>query len=103
VVVYPSNKPDTFVGLAACLADAPRTRVPAPHGRVPEQELGRRCRLLRLWDAPPDRGDDFLRAHAGSVRAVVSSGGSGAGAKLIDALPGLEIIFRILFRRRRPR
>jgi lactate dehydrogenase-like 2-hydroxyacid dehydrogenase len=91
------------VSLAACLADAPGLVLSFamdsfvvlmlhPMDEYLEQELGRRCRLLRLWDAPPDRRDDFLRAHAGSVRAVVTGGGSGAGAKLIDALPGLEII-----------
>ncbi|GJN20454.1 hypothetical protein PR202_gb07835 [Eleusine coracana subsp. coracana] len=57
-----------------------------------EQELGRRFRLLRLWDLPPDRRDDFLRAHAGSVRAFVTGGGDGADAAIIDALPCLEII-----------
>ncbi|KAL6642995.1 hypothetical protein ACP70R_021176 [Stipagrostis hirtigluma subsp. patula] len=58
-----------------------------------EQELARRCRLLRFcWDAPPDRRDAFLRAHAGSVRAVVTGGVAGAGAALIDALPRLEIV-----------
>ncbi|TVU30876.1 hypothetical protein EJB05_22523, partial [Eragrostis curvula] len=57
-----------------------------------KQELGRRFQLLRLWDAPPDRHDDFLRANAESIRAVVTGGGSGADAALIDALPGLEII-----------
>ncbi|GJM84423.1 hypothetical protein PR202_ga00091 [Eleusine coracana subsp. coracana] len=57
-----------------------------------EQELGCRFRLLRLCDSPPDRRDDFLRAHAGSVRAIVTGGGDGADAALIDALPGLEII-----------
>jgi len=59
-----------------------------------EQELDRRCRLLRLWDAPHDRRGEFLRAHASSIRAVVTGGGSGAGgdAELIDALPRLEII-----------
>lgn len=57
-----------------------------------EMELDRRFRLLRLWESPPDRRDDFLRAHAGSIRSIVTGGGSGGDAALIDALPGLEII-----------
>ena len=58
-----------------------------------EQELGRRCRLLRFcWDSPQDRRDDFLRTHGPSVRALVTGGGCGGDAALIDALPRLEII-----------
>ncbi|KAF8723354.1 hypothetical protein HU200_021878 [Digitaria exilis] len=60
-----------------------------------EQELGRRCRLLRFcWeDSPQDLRDDFLRTHGPSVRALVTVGASsGADAALIDALPRLEII-----------
>ncbi|XP_062204832.1 hydroxyphenylpyruvate reductase-like [Phragmites australis] len=58
-----------------------------------EQELDRRCRLLRFcWDSPPDRRQGFLRTHSTSIRAVVTSGGSGADAALIDALPRLEIV-----------
>ncbi|KAJ1295648.1 hypothetical protein BS78_01G239000 [Paspalum vaginatum] len=57
-----------------------------------EQELDRRFRLLRLGDAPPDRHADFLRAHAASVRPVVTSCGSGCDAALIDQLPRLQIV-----------
>lgn len=58
-----------------------------------EQELDRRCRLLRLWEAPEgDRRAEFLRSHASSIQAVVTGGGSGAAGALIDALPRLEII-----------
>jgi len=58
-----------------------------------EQELGRRCRLLRFcWDSPQDRRDDFLRTHGPSVRALVTGGGCGGDAALIDALLRLEII-----------
>ncbi|CAN6283044.1 unnamed protein product [Urochloa humidicola] len=58
-----------------------------------EQELGRRCRLLRFcWDSPPDSRDAFLREHGPSVRALVTGGGAGGDAALIDALPRLEII-----------
>uniref|UniRef100_K4ALA3 D-isomer specific 2-hydroxyacid dehydrogenase catalytic domain-containing protein n=1 Tax=Setaria italica TaxID=4555 RepID=K4ALA3_SETIT len=64
-----------------------------PWTRTLEQELGRRCRLLRFcWDSPQDRRDEFLRTHGPSVRALVSGGGSGCDAALIDALPRLEII-----------
>ncbi|KAL6883370.1 hypothetical protein ACP4OV_010784 [Aristida adscensionis] len=58
-----------------------------------EQALDRRCRRLRFcWDAPPDRRAAFLRAHAESIRAVVTGGVAGAGAEIIDALPRLEIV-----------
>jgi hypothetical protein len=45
-----------------------------------EQQLDRRCRLIRFWESPPDRRDDFLRTHAGSIRDAHH----GADAKLID-------------------
>ena len=58
-----------------------------------EQELDRRCRLHRFWEAPPGAPrDEFLRAHAGSIRAVVGNASYGADAALIDALPALEIV-----------
>ncbi|KAL5231976.1 hypothetical protein ABZP36_030752 [Zizania latifolia] len=57
-----------------------------------EQELDRRCRLVRLWESPPDRRADFVRAHAASIRAVVGNASHGVDAALIDALPALEII-----------
>ncbi|RLN22823.1 hypothetical protein C2845_PM07G39770 [Panicum miliaceum] len=58
-----------------------------------EQELDRRCRLHRFWEAPPGAPlDEFLRAHAGSIRAVVSNPAYGVDAALIDALPELEIV-----------
>ncbi|XP_022682670.1 hydroxyphenylpyruvate reductase [Setaria italica] len=58
-----------------------------------EQELDRRCRLHRFWEAPPGPPrDEFLRAHAGSIRAVVGNASYGADAALIDALPALEIV-----------
>ncbi|KAL6627134.1 hypothetical protein ACP70R_030860 [Stipagrostis hirtigluma subsp. patula] len=57
-----------------------------------EKELDRRFRLIRLWDSPPERRDDFLRANAGAIRAVVGNANYGADAALIDALPALEIV-----------
>ncbi|GJN38201.1 hypothetical protein PR202_gb27221 [Eleusine coracana subsp. coracana] len=63
-----------------------------PFNAYLEQELDRRCRLIRFWESPPERRDEFLRAHAGSIRAVVGNANHGADAKLIDALPALEIV-----------
>uniref|UniRef100_A0A8R7UPX4 Glyoxylate reductase n=2 Tax=Triticum urartu TaxID=4572 RepID=A0A8R7UPX4_TRIUA len=57
-----------------------------------EQELDRRFRLIRLWDAPPDGSAEFLRANASAIRAVVAYPGYSALAALIDALPSLEIV-----------
>uniref|UniRef100_A0A453J1R8 D-isomer specific 2-hydroxyacid dehydrogenase catalytic domain-containing protein n=2 Tax=Aegilops tauschii subsp. strangulata TaxID=200361 RepID=A0A453J1R8_AEGTS len=57
-----------------------------------EQELDRRFRLIRLWDAPPDGSAEFLRANASAIRAVVVYPGYGTLAELIDALPSLEIV-----------
>jgi hydroxypyruvate reductase 2 len=59
-----------------------------------EQELDRRFRLIRLWDAPPgaDARAAFLRANAAAIRAVVGNAGYNADAALIDALPALEIV-----------
>ncbi|AQK91140.1 DUF4378 domain protein, partial [Zea mays] len=54
-----------------------------------EQELDRRFRLYRFWETPRE---EFLRAHAGAVRAVVGNASYGADAALIDALPALEIV-----------
>ncbi|KAH7658316.1 Hydroxyphenylpyruvate reductase protein [Dioscorea alata] len=57
-----------------------------------EEELDRRCNLFRLWESPPESRREFLRAHAGSIRAVVGNATCGADADTIDALPKLEII-----------
>ncbi|KAM0933160.1 putative hydroxyphenylpyruvate reductase [Dioscorea sansibarensis] len=57
-----------------------------------EKELDRRCNLFRLWETPPESRHDFIRAHAGSIRAVVCNSNVGADANTIDALPKLEII-----------
>jgi lactate dehydrogenase-like 2-hydroxyacid dehydrogenase len=63
-----------------------------PFNAYLEQELDRRCRLIRFWESPPECRDAFLRAHAGSIRAVVGNAQHGADADLIDALPELEIV-----------
>ncbi|KAF8643687.1 hypothetical protein HU200_066747 [Digitaria exilis] len=64
-----------------------------PFNAYLEQELDRRFRLHRFWEAPPGvPRDEFLRAHAGSIRAVVGNANYGADAALIDALPALEIV-----------
>ncbi|OAY78360.1 Hydroxyphenylpyruvate reductase [Ananas comosus] len=57
-----------------------------------EEELARRFRLFRLWEAPPERRLGFLRAHACSIRAVVGNTAVGADADTIDALRALEIV-----------
>ncbi|KAJ0962896.1 hypothetical protein J5N97_028018 [Dioscorea zingiberensis] len=57
-----------------------------------EEELDRRCKLFRLWETPPESRRDFLRAHAGSIRAVVGNAQVGADAETIDSLPKLEIV-----------
>ena len=44
----------------------------------------------KLYEAP--ERDAFLKQHAGKVRALATFGASGADAKLMDALPKLEII-----------
>ncbi|KAF0917336.1 hypothetical protein E2562_017510 [Oryza meyeriana var. granulata] len=64
----------------------------APMNAYLEQELDRRCRLFRLWETPPDRRADFLRANAASIRAVVPYAALGVDAAMIDALPALEIV-----------
>ncbi|XP_052140932.1 hydroxyphenylpyruvate reductase isoform X1 [Oryza glaberrima] len=64
----------------------------APMNAYLEQELDRRCRLFRLWESPADRRDDYLRAHASSIRAVVPYAPHGVDAAMIDALPSLEIV-----------
>ncbi|AQK91138.1 DUF4378 domain protein [Zea mays] len=60
-----------------------------PFNAYLEQELDRRFRLYRFWETPRE---EFLRAHAGAVRAVVGNASYGADAALIDALPALEIV-----------
>uniref|UniRef100_A0A0D9UYT3 D-isomer specific 2-hydroxyacid dehydrogenase NAD-binding domain-containing protein n=1 Tax=Leersia perrieri TaxID=77586 RepID=A0A0D9UYT3_9ORYZ len=66
----------------------------APMNAYLEQELDRRCRLFRLWEAPPepDRRAEFLRANASSIRAVVPYAAHGVDAAMLDALPRLEIV-----------
>ncbi|XP_020585699.1 hydroxyphenylpyruvate reductase isoform X2 [Phalaenopsis equestris] len=57
-----------------------------------EKELGRRFKLFRLWDSPPEKRKEFLRANSGEIRAVVGNSVMGADADMIDALPALEIV-----------
>ncbi|KAI0488100.1 hypothetical protein KFK09_027926 [Dendrobium nobile] len=57
-----------------------------------EEELGRRCKLFRLWDSPPEKRKEFLRANSSQIRAVVGSAVVGADSDMIDSLPKLEII-----------
>ncbi|KAK4395242.1 Hydroxyphenylpyruvate reductase [Sesamum angolense] len=46
--------------------------------------------LNRYWKQP--RPSEFLSQHAQTIRAVVGNATAGADAKLIDALPKLEIV-----------
>ncbi|XP_047316961.1 glyoxylate/hydroxypyruvate/pyruvate reductase 2KGR-like [Impatiens glandulifera] len=55
-----------------------------------EQELHNRFNLIRYWNFP-DKAE-FFKENSGLIRAVVGSGHAGADAKLIEALPKLEII-----------
>ncbi|XP_073110556.1 hydroxyphenylpyruvate reductase [Elaeis guineensis] len=57
-----------------------------------EEELSKRCKLFRLWETPPENWRQFLRANAGSIRALVGTSTVGADAEMIDALPALEIV-----------
>jgi hydroxypyruvate reductase 2 len=58
-----------------------------------EKELDRRFRLHQFWEVPPGPPrDEFLRAHAGSICAVVGNVAYGADVALIDTLPALEIV-----------
>ncbi|EEE54161.1 hypothetical protein OsJ_00971 [Oryza sativa Japonica Group] len=58
----------------------------APMNAYLEQELDRRCRLFRLWESPADRRDDYLRAHASSIRAVVPYALQGFSGKRVGIL-----------------
>lgn len=55
-----------------------------------EQELEKRFKLFKLWAY--SSADQFLKADANSVRALVGDTKIGADAKLIDSLPKLEIV-----------
>ncbi|XP_008799958.2 hydroxyphenylpyruvate reductase-like [Phoenix dactylifera] len=57
-----------------------------------EEELSKRCKLFRLWETPPEKRREFLRANAATIRAVVGNTAVGADAETIDALPALEIV-----------
>jgi hydroxypyruvate reductase len=55
-----------------------------------QEKLDREFTCHKLYEAP--ERDAFLKQHAGKVRALATFGASGADAKLMDALPKLEII-----------
>ncbi|KAG9456098.1 hypothetical protein H6P81_000606 [Aristolochia fimbriata] len=55
-----------------------------------EQELDKRCKLFRLWEAPQRK--EFIKANAHAIRAVVGNAFAGAEAETIDLLPNLEIV-----------
>ncbi|XP_068647262.1 glyoxylate/hydroxypyruvate/pyruvate reductase 2KGR [Aristolochia californica] len=55
-----------------------------------QQELDKRYKLFRLWEAPQKK--EFIKANAHAIRAVVGNASSGANAETIDLLPNLEIV-----------
>ncbi|XAR67709.1 Hydroxyphenylpyruvate reductase [Bertholletia excelsa] len=55
-----------------------------------EEELDKRFRLFRLWEASSK--EEFLRENRDSIRAVVGNSSFGADSELIDSLPSLEIV-----------
>jgi len=55
-----------------------------------QEKLDQEFTCHKLYEAP--ERDAFLKQHAGKVRALATFGASGADAKLMDALPKLEII-----------
>ncbi|KAJ8501059.1 hypothetical protein OPV22_011611 [Ensete ventricosum] len=66
--------------------------LPVPMNAYLEDELARRYKVFRLWESPPERRQDFIRANAAAIRAVVGNSKAGADADTIDALPRLEIV-----------
>ncbi|XP_009390691.2 hydroxyphenylpyruvate reductase [Musa acuminata AAA Group] len=66
--------------------------LPVPMNAYLESELARRYKVFRLWESPPERRQDFIRANAAAIRAVVGNSKAGADADTIDALPRLEIV-----------
>ncbi|KAK7855112.1 hydroxyphenylpyruvate reductase [Quercus suber] len=55
-----------------------------------EQELQRRFNVLKLWTAPEK--SRFIKDNSATIRAIVADGSHGADAKMIEALPRLEIV-----------
>ncbi|XP_019162781.1 PREDICTED: hydroxyphenylpyruvate reductase-like [Ipomoea nil] len=55
-----------------------------------EQELDKQFKLFRLWNFSQKK--EFLRENANAIHAVAQNASVGADAKLIDALPKLEIV-----------
>ncbi|CAL9110737.1 unnamed protein product [Musa textilis] len=66
--------------------------LPIPMNAYLESELDGRYKVFRLWESPPERRQDFIRANAAAIRAVVGNSKAGADADTIDALPRLEIV-----------
>ncbi|MCC7463395.1 MAG: 2-hydroxyacid dehydrogenase [Gammaproteobacteria bacterium] len=57
-----------------------------------EQLARRRCELLRWFELDPAAQQDWLRARAPAVRAVVTAGNMGCSSELLQALPALGLI-----------
>lgn len=66
--------------------------MPRPMAATVIEQLDRRFRLHRLWEA--DDAQAFIAEHAARIRGVATGGGTSGriDAALIDALPALEIV-----------
>ncbi|KAL0354669.1 UNVERIFIED_CONTAM: Hydroxyphenylpyruvate reductase [Sesamum radiatum] len=76
--------------LSAAKMEAIGVLMMCPMNNYLEEELDKRFNLFRYWKQP--RPSEFLTQHAQTIRAVVGNASAGADAKLIDALPKLEIV-----------
>ncbi|KAL0441523.1 UNVERIFIED_CONTAM: Hydroxyphenylpyruvate reductase [Sesamum radiatum] len=76
--------------LSAAKMEAIGVLMMCPMNNYLEEELDKRFNLFRYWKQP--RPSEFLTQHAQTIRAVVGNATAGADAKLIDALPKLEIV-----------
>ncbi|KAL8170503.1 hypothetical protein V2J09_022307 [Rumex salicifolius] len=57
-----------------------------------DAELSKRFNLFKLWNIPEKSRQEFLASNANSIRAVAGNATEAADGRLIDALPGLEIV-----------
>ncbi|PON88435.1 Erythronate-4-phosphate dehydrogenase [Trema orientale] len=57
-----------------------------------ERELEKRFNLLKLWTVPNSNKTQFISDHAESVRAIIGSPAFVVDARVVRALPNLEIV-----------